>query len=110
MTIRYAGFETHTHAKTLGAATRLDSDIYRKFQELFRVHRDRKRKVRLLGVSLSGLTHGDAQLDLLEAERRERLEKLTSAADQLRDRFGFRKLQFGGSLGAERSPGPDREE
>ena len=98
LTIRYAGFETHTRSKTLGEPTRLDTDIFAVFQELFRVHRDPRRKIRLLGVSLSGLTHGNQQLDLLEAERRARLEKLTSAADRLRDRFGFRKVQFGGSL------------
>ena len=98
LTIRYAGFETHTRSKTLGEPTRLDTDIFAVFQELFRVHRDPRRKIRLLGVSLSGLTHGNEQLDLLEAERRARLEKLTSAADRLRDRFGFSKVQFGGSL------------
>jgi hypothetical protein len=38
-----------------------------------------KRKIRLLGVSLSGLTRGGEQLDLVKAERRERLEKLTRA-------------------------------
>src|SRR6266704_3471340 len=84
--------------KTLAEPARLDSDIFAALQELFRVHRDAKRKVRLLGVALSGLTHGGEQLDLLEAERRAKLEKLTSAADRLRDRFGFAKLQFGGSL------------
>ncbi|HEX4545347.1 MAG TPA: hypothetical protein VH110_03220, partial [Candidatus Acidoferrum sp.] len=83
--------------------TRLDSDIYSVFQELFRAHRDLRRKVRLLGVSLSGLTHGSQQLDLLEAERRAKLEKLTSAADQLRDRYGFGKVQFGGSLRRDRA-------
>jgi len=98
LTIRYEGFETHTRSKTLGEATRLDADIFAVFQELFRVHRDPRRKIRLLGVSLSGLTHGNEQLDLLEAERRAKLEKLTSAADRLRDRFGFGKVQFGGSL------------
>src|SRR6266566_938238 len=98
LTIRYAGFETHTRSKTLAEPTRLDSDIFAALQELFRVHRDARRKVRLLGVALSGLTHGGEQLDLLEAERRAKLEKLTSAADRLRDRFGFAKLQFGGSL------------
>jgi DNA polymerase-4 len=98
LTIRYAGFETHTRSKTLGEPTRLDADIFAVFQELFRVHRDPRRKIRLLGVSLSGLTHGNEQLDLLEAERRARLEKLTSAADRLRDRFGFSKVQFGASL------------
>jgi len=98
LTIRYAGFETHTRSKTLTEPTRLDADIFAAFQELFRVHRDLRRKIRLLGVSLSGLTHGNEQLDLLEAERRAKLEKLTSAADRLRDRFGFNKVQFGGSL------------
>jgi DNA polymerase-4 len=103
LTIRYAGFDTHTRAKTLSEPTRLDADIFRVFQKLFAEHRDRKRKIRLLGVSLSGLTHGGEQLDLLEAERRERLEKLTRATDKLRDRFGFGKVQFGGSLRADGS-------
>src|ERR1700719_5283410 len=109
LTIRYAGFETHTRSKTLGEPTRLDSDIFAVFQELFRAHRDAKRRVRLLGVSLSGLTHGGQQLDLLDAERRAKLEKLTSATDRLRDRFGFGKVQFGGSLRRD-APGDDRED
>jgi DNA polymerase-4 len=109
LTIRYAGFETHTRSKTLAEATRLDSDIFAVFQELFRTHRDVKRKVRLLGVSLSGFRHGNEQLDLLEAERRAKLEKLTSAADHLRDRFGFGKVQFGGSLRRD-DPEHDRED
>jgi hypothetical protein len=65
-----------------------------------------KRKIRLLGVSLSGFSHGAQQLDLLEAERRGKLEKLTRAADTLRDRFGFDSVKFGGSL---RSDGPKRD-
>ena len=109
LTIRYAGFETHTRSKTLGEPTRLDADIYFVFQELFRTHRDKKRKVRLLGVALSGLTHGNEQLDLLDAERRAKLEKLTNAADRLRDRFGFGKIQFGGSLRRD-EPGPNRDD
>jgi len=109
LTIRYAGFETHTRSKTLPESTRLDGDIFAVFQGLFHAHRDAKRKVRLLGVSLSELTHGSEQLDLLDAERRAKLEKLTSAADYLRDRFGFGKLQFGGSLRRD-EPGSDRED
>ncbi|HEY6945370.1 MAG TPA: DNA polymerase IV [Candidatus Acidoferrum sp.] len=98
LTIRYAGFETHTRAKTLGEPTQLDTDIYAAFQDLFRKHRDTNRKIRLLGVSLSNFTHGNEQLDLLDAKRREKLASLTQAADGLRDRFGFGKVQFGGSL------------
>jgi DNA polymerase IV len=98
VTIRYTGFDTYTRAKTLSAPTQLDSDIFAVFQNLFRAHRNPKRKIRLLGVSLGGLTHGAEQLDLLSPERRAKLEKLTRATDSLRDRFGFGSVQFGGSL------------
>ncbi len=98
LTIRYAGFETHTRSKTLEEPTQLDADIFAIFQKLFHANRDAKRKVRLLGVGLSGLSRGGVQLDLLEPERRAKLEKLTAAADKLRDRFGFGKVQFGSSL------------
>jgi DNA polymerase-4 len=98
LTIRYAGFETYTRSKTLAEAAQLDTDIFAVFLNLFRQHRDAKRKVRLLGVALSALSHGAQQLDLLESDRREKLEKLTKAADSLRDKFGFTSVQFGGSL------------
>jgi DNA polymerase-4 len=98
LTIRYEGFDTHTRSKSLGESSSLDSAIHSVFQELLRIHRDRGRRVRLLGVSLSGFTHGGGQLDLLHAEQREKLQKLTQATDRLRERFGFNKVQFGGSL------------
>jgi DNA polymerase-4 len=111
LTIRYAGFDTYTRAKTLGEPTQLDADIFAVFQNLFREHRDHRRKIRLLGVSLGGLTHGVEQLDLLTAERRAKLEKLTRATDRLRDRFGFGSVQFGGSLRLEDSdPGDEHGE
>src|ERR1700730_3690607 len=98
LTLRYTGFDTYTRSKTLAEPMQLDADIYVAFQNLFREHRDHARKIRLLGVSLSGLTHGAEQLDLLAAERRAKLERLTRATDGLRDRFGFGSVQFGGSL------------
>jgi DNA polymerase-4 len=104
LTIRYAGFETHTRSKTLSEATDLDTVVLRTINALFDAHWDRRRKVRLLGVGLSSLTRGEPQLDLLEGSRRERLEKLVRATDRLRDRFGQDKIQLGGSL---RGPGAD---
>ena len=98
LTIRYAGFDTYTRSKTLQEPAQLDGEIFAVFLHQFREHRDSRRKVRLLGVALSGLSHGGQQLDLLEAERREKLEKLTKATDRLRDKFGFGSVQFGGSL------------
>jgi DNA polymerase IV len=98
LTIRYTGFDTYTRAKTLGEPTQLDSDIFATFQNLFCEHRNHKRTIRLLGVALSGLSHGSQQLDLLDADRRAKIEKLTRAADRLRDRFGFDSVQFGASI------------
>jgi DNA polymerase-4 len=98
LTIRYTGFDTYTRAKTLARATQLDGEIFAVFQNLFREHRNHKRTIRLLGVSLGGLSHGIEQLELLDAERRARIEKLTRAADRLRDRFGFDSVQFGASI------------
>jgi DNA polymerase IV len=104
LTIRYTGFDTYTRARSLSEPTQLDSEIFRVVQKLFVEHRNAKRKIRLLGVALSSFTHGGEQLDLLDPERRERLEKLTKATDKLRDRFGFGKIQFGGSLRPDGAP------
>ncbi len=98
VTIRYAGFETITRAHTLREPTHLDPIVFETVKKLFVRHCDRARKVRLLGVALTSFTHGGEQLDLLDASRREKLERLAQATDALRDRFGFSKIQFGGSM------------
>ncbi len=98
LTLRYAGFETITRARTLPAPTNLDQDVQRVTRELLARHRDPKRRVRLVGVSLTSISHGETQLELLDPARREKLEKLARASDQLRERFGFEKLQLGGSM------------
>src|ERR1700760_2711973 len=98
LTIRYQGFDTYTRAKTLPVPTNLDSDIFATIQALFHEHRNLKRKVRLLGVALGAFSHGNDQLDLLDGEKRAKLEKLVKTTDGLRDRFGFDAVQFGGSI------------
>ena len=98
VTIRYAGFQTITRARTLREPTHLDPIVFETVNQLFERNWDRRRKVRLLGVALSSFTHGGEQLDLLDASRREKLERLAQATDALRDRFGFSKIQFGGSM------------
>ncbi len=103
VTIRYAGFETITRAHTLREPTHLDPLVYETVKKLFHLHCDRTRKVRLVGVALSSFTHGGEQLDLLDGSRREKLERIAQATDALRDRFGFSKIQFGGSITKSRS-------
>jgi len=69
--------------------------VFRKTTDAH-LHRDLKtRRVRPVGVSLSGVTHGANTLDLLHAGRREqKCRKLTqSYGTQLRNRFGFFSTQ-----------------
>ncbi|HLW98804.1 MAG TPA: DNA polymerase IV [Candidatus Acidoferrales bacterium] len=98
LTIRYLDFRTYTHAKTLTEPTNLDAVILATLRDLFESRWKRPRKVRLLGAALTSFSHGARQLDLLEGERLEKLARLASATDKLRDRFGFSKIQYGGSL------------
>lgn len=98
LTIRYASFRTITRSRTLPEPTDLDSVMLAVVRQLFAQHRDARQKVRLLGVELSNFQHSAPQLRLLDAERRAKLERLARAADCLRDRFGFEKIQLGGSL------------
>ena len=96
--LRYASFETVTRSKTLPEASHLDPLFLEALRQLFQRTLDHRRAVRLIGVELGTMSHGEGQLDLLDAARREKLEKLARATDKLRDRFGCDKVQLGGSL------------
>ncbi len=98
LTIRNSDFQTTSHAKTFAESTNLDAVILTTLRELFDARWQRNRKVRLLGAALSSFSHGEKQLDMLEGPRKEKLERLARATDKLRDRFGFSKIQYGGSL------------
>jgi DNA polymerase-4 len=98
LTIRYKSFKTITRAKSLREPADLDAVILATTRALFENNWDRRQQVRLLGVALSQFEHAAPQLDLLDANQRERMEKLARTTDRLRDKFGFSKLQRGGSL------------
>src|SRR5579863_7601826 len=99
LTIRYADFSTITRGHTLGEPSDLDTEFLRGVRVLFSRAWDGAAMLRLVGVELSSFSAGSGQLDLLDPGRREKLERLARATDRLRDRFGFSKVQFGGSLG-----------
>jgi DNA polymerase IV len=97
--IRYSGFQTVTRAHSLPEPTHLDPVLLATLGRLFEKHWTR-RPVRLIGIEFGSLTHGANQIGLFDPEARQKLERLARATDQLRDRFGFAAIQFGGSLGA----------
>ena len=99
LTLRYIDFTTITRSHTLSEPSDLDAILLRAIRDLFSRAWDGAAMLRLVGVELSSFSAGTGQqLDLLDPGRREKLERLARATDHLRDRFGFSKVQFGGSL------------
>ena len=98
LTLRYANFKTITRNQTLAEPSDLDAVISKATRDLFSRSWVGSSMLRLVGVALSSFSAGSGQLDLLDTDRREKLERLARATDSLRDRFGFSKVQFGGSL------------
>ncbi|MGD0964370.1 MAG: DNA polymerase IV [Candidatus Acidiferrales bacterium] len=100
LTLRDCDFRTISRSRTLAEPSALDTVLLAAVRDLFLRAWDGVATVRLVGVALSHFSAGSSgQLDLLDPGRREKLERLARATDRLRDKFGFSKLQFGGSLG-----------
>ncbi len=62
--IRYQGFETHTKSKTLPRLTNRVEDLKKITKELLLPYVGSNRKMRLIGVRLSGLVSGEKQKTL----------------------------------------------
>jgi DNA polymerase-4 len=92
--VRYANFTTITRSKTLAAEIDTTPAIFEVAKALFLKLDPARPRIRLLGVSLSGLAAGPPrrQLHLLtEAGGRavdEKWDDATKALDSIRDRFG----------------------
>ena len=96
--LRYSDFSTITRAHSLDHATQLDTEIFRTARDLFRVNRNARAKIRLLGVQASGLESGEGQLNLLEEDSTARWRKALSAVDQIRDKFGEESVSLANAL------------
>lgn len=103
LTVRSASFEEYQRQKRLSAPVCDSQSIYRAALELY--HGENKRwAIRLLGIRAGRLTAGgEGQLSLFAGEDgAQRREKLETAVDALRSRFG--KESVGRALGLE-APG-----
>jgi len=101
--LRYADFHTITRSMTLPQPTDLTDDIWKSAAELFATRLpERQLLVRLLGVGVSSIEPPDrSQRLLFEDEQRQRLARLDSATDEIRDRFGRAAVNRGLGLGHE---------
>ncbi len=90
--LRHGDFVTRTRSHTLPAPSDLDAELTSVGRELlsamFGEARKRGKGVRLLGIAATNLVEPPAA-DLFEEPERTKLRQLTSAVDQVRERFGF---------------------
>jgi len=84
ITVRYEDFFTFTKQMTLSYYIESGEEIYRVAKELF-MEAGVEHKIRLLGVSLSGLVKASRQIRIKENEKAIRLDR---AVDAINDRYG----------------------
>lgn len=90
--VRLADFSTFTRQKTLSDAICYDEDIFREAKALFRAFTvPCSSGIRLLGVSCSGFD-ALSEISLFEVENGEKKERLYTAIDKIKARFGEDKI------------------
>ncbi len=102
--LRWEDFTTLTRQITLNHPTDSDTEIYETALILFHQNWPKGRRVRLLGVGVSGFDVHEAQLELWgkpESPVKKVDSKLQNALDKLRDKFGEDIIQRGSDLGDE---------
>ena len=96
--VRYSDFTTHTFAKTLREASTLDTDIFEALRELLPKGKERRARVRLIGVTLSLLNYNQHQLHLFGRAKAEKWERALQSVDHVRERHGFQYLRSAKSM------------
>jgi nucleotidyltransferase/DNA polymerase involved in DNA repair len=86
--LRLEGFETYTRARTLTLATNYADVIAGEALALYEAFDRGRRRVRLLGVKVSGLMPAGERESLFEDERDGRREKAHKAIEAIRGKFG----------------------
>jgi len=88
--IRFSDFSTRSHSRTLNTPTDRDDIIFNVSSQLLKNKLSRK-KVRLIGVSLSNLTEA-SQIDIFDDRLGKKKEMLYKSIDSVREKFGFESI------------------
>lgn len=86
--LRLEGFETYTRAHTLSLSTNYTDVIAAEVLALYSAFDRGRRRVRLLGVKVSGLMPAGERESLFEDEQDGRREKAHKAIEGIREKFG----------------------
>lgn len=96
--VRYTDFTTITRSLTLSESADSDEAIFAAGAWLLeKALGQEKQPVRLIGIGVSNLVEPGGQLSLFDSPAR-RADKLNTALDGIRDRFGFTAIQTGQTL------------
>ena len=96
--VRYHDFQTVSHQTTLKQPVSHDQGIYDAGAAiLMRTLKQRKAKVRLVGISVSDFVLDAGQASLFEHQDK-KLSDLSSAIDKVRGKYGFDSIQTAGAL------------
>ncbi|WP_267875389.1 DNA polymerase IV [Cohnella cholangitidis] len=102
ITIRDPDMRTISRSSTMATPTETADDVYRVACRLMDAHWKEGNPVRLLGITLQGLTPKEEtplQLDLFSYEENPKKERLTNVMDILRDKYGEGAVLTAGMLG-----------
>ena len=88
--VRWSNFKTITRSRTVDGEIDTAGEIYGVARDLYEKLGPDRPRIRLIGVSVSGLASGPAgrQLDLLDATPGPKWADATRAVDSIRKRFG----------------------
>jgi len=94
--IRFSDFKTYTRAVSLTKPTNFVEDIYKNVRQKAHEFPLGIEPVRLIGVSVSNLGEHEQQSDLFAtvSANSEKKEKLHTALDEIKDRFGESAIKY----------------
>lgn len=103
--IRDNYFKNKSHQKQFNSSTDITFEIYNTVKELFNEVWDGRTALRLIGVTLTDITKdGDEQLSLFGTDNthNEKKQKIDSAVDVIRNKYGSSKIMPGSILNTRR--------
>ncbi len=99
VSIRSNDFRTRSHQRKLPEPTDISREAYETGKQLFGELWDGRTPLRLLGLSLTDLTHEtESQLSMFPDENREKARRLDKAYDAINSKFGASAIMRGSSV------------